>query len=159
MPLHTSDGLVVQHYESKRDCLQPGERISRFLFPLRGGNHLSRMPVTRHLMQSTRSFKRDGQPLCSCLTLLPMGFTELRLSPTVLVRSYRAVSPSHRQGDAIYISVALSVGLPRLVVNQHRALWSADFPQPGHAEPRFPCSPGTLIVHHLRRFVTLHSFA
>ena len=28
------------------------------------------------------------------------------------------------------LSVALAVGLPRLAVSQHRALWSADFPPP-----------------------------
>ena len=31
--------------------------------------------------------------------------------------------------DAIYFSVALAVGLLRLTVSQHRALWSADFPR------------------------------
>ena len=31
---------------------------------------------------------------------------------------------------AIYLSVALSIGLLRLAVSQRRALWSADFPQP-----------------------------
>jgi len=29
------------------------------------------------------------------------------------------------------VSVALSVGSPRLGVTQHRALWSPDFPHPG----------------------------
>ncbi len=31
------------------------------------------------------------------------------------------------------ISVALSVGLPRLAVSQHRALWSTDFPHPNQS--------------------------
>ena len=30
---------------------------------------------------------------------------------------------------AIHFSVALSVGLPRLAVSQHRTLWRADFPR------------------------------
>jgi hypothetical protein len=31
---------------------------------------------------------------------------------------------------AIHLSVALAVGSPRPAVSRHRALWSADFPQP-----------------------------
>ncbi len=34
------------------------------------------------------------------------------------------------------VSVALSVGLPRLGVTQHRALWSPDFPHPAHGAKR-----------------------
>ncbi len=40
----------------------------------KGGNHLSRMAVTRHLMQPTRCFLRSGQPQCICVVLLLMGF-------------------------------------------------------------------------------------
>jgi hypothetical protein len=32
--------------------------------------------------------------------------------------------------EAIHLSVALAVELPRLAVSQHRALWRADFPRP-----------------------------
>ena len=35
-----------------------------------------------------------------------------------------------------YVSVALSIGSPRLGVTQHRALWSSDFPRTAF---RFPC--------------------
>ena len=34
------------------------------------------------------------------------------------------------------VSAALSVGLPRLGVTQHRALWSPDFPHPAHGAER-----------------------
>ena len=67
-----------------------------------------------------------------CLTLLQVGFacpTPLLALPVV---SYTAVSPSPADDTdrpAIYLSVALSVGLPRPAVNRHRALWSADFPR------------------------------
>ena len=54
---------------------------------------------------------------------------------TSAVRSYRTISPlpTSRAGQARrlngrYLSVALSVGLPRLDVIQHRALCSSDFP-------------------------------
>ncbi len=43
-------------------------------------------------------------------------------------------------------SVALAVGLLRLAVSQHRALWSADFPQHIHDMPRSPDQPG--LVHY-----------
>ena len=43
-----------------------------------------------------------------------------------------------------YVSVALSVGSPRLGVTQHRALWSSDFPRT-LARPR---SPNRLRYHH-----------
>ena len=36
--------------------------------------------------------------------------------------------------------MALSIGLPRLGVTQHRALWSSDFPRTAF---RFPCSDET----------------
>jgi hypothetical protein len=41
--------------------------------------------------------------------------------------------PTRGEGEmrqAIHLSVALSVGLPRLAVSQHRTLWRADFPPP-----------------------------
>src|SRR5918911_4938567 len=39
-----------------------------------------------------------------------------------------------------YVSVALSVGLPRLGVTQHPALWSSDFPRAGlSARGRLAC--------------------
>ena len=59
------------------------------------------------------------------LVLLPMGFTKPRISRSVLVRSYRTVSPLPPRiapGVGGLLSAALSVGFPRLVVNQHGAL-------------------------------------
>lgn len=80
---------------------------------------------------------------CSCLTLLPMGFAWPRLSPDTPVRSYRTVSPSppKRQYPSL---LHFSVGFPRLAVSQHRALWSADFPQTGQTPIRDrPASPAS----------------
>ena len=48
------------------------------------------------------------------------------MSPPEAVSSYLTISPlplSRR-----YVSVALSIGLPRLGVTQHPARWSSDFP-------------------------------
>ena len=39
---------------------------------------------------------------------------------------------------AIYLSVALSVGLLRPAVSRHRTLWRADFPPPAEAESDHP---------------------
>src|SRR5207247_3308281 len=80
----------------------------------------------------------DG-PSSPCVALLPMGFAEPPGSPRALVRSYRTVSPLPvrsrvlRPGPAIagLFSVALSCGLPRLGVTQHRARWSPDVPRAG----------------------------
>jgi hypothetical protein len=53
--------------------------------------------------------------------------------------------------SAIYLSVALSVGLPRPAVSRHRALWSADFPRREKAEtclvkPRSPSQLDRMMV-------------
>ncbi len=79
-----------------------------------------------------------GQPSnASCLTLLPVGFTEPFRSPGTLVVSYTTVSPlpprppEGRPGGGLF-SVALSRGSPRVGVTHHRALWSPDFPRRAH---------------------------
>jgi hypothetical protein len=50
-----------------------------------------------------------------------------------LVRSYRTFSPlpvtTHARPIGGVVSVPLSVGLPRLGVSKHPALWSSDFPR------------------------------
>ena len=86
-------------------------------------------------------WEQVGTPLY--LVLLRVGFTELPMSPSELVRSYRTVSPlpghgvrqhcarqscrNARQPGGLF-SVALSLGSPPLDVIQHPALWSPDFP-------------------------------
>ena len=44
---------------------------------------------------------------------------------------------------AIYLSVALSVGLLRPAVSRHRTLWRADFPPPAEAESDHPVNLDT----------------
>ena len=56
-----------------------------------------------------------------------MGFAWTPDVTTGAVSSYLAISPLSANGGRC-ISVALSVGLPRLGVTQHSALWSSDFP-------------------------------
>jgi hypothetical protein len=67
------------------------------------------------------------------LALLRVGFTEPPRSPSVLVRSYRTLSPlpvrASRPAIGGFLSVALSCGSPRLAVSQHPALWSPDLPR------------------------------
>ena len=69
----------------------------------------------------------EGTP--SCLALLPVGVAWPALSPAPPVVSYTTFSPLPELLRR-YVSVALSVGLPRLAVSQHRALRSPDFPHP-----------------------------
>jgi len=67
--------------------------------------------------------------------LLQMGFTSADQSPG---RWWALTSPFHPYlgGKQVptwrYVSVARSLGLPPLVVSQHPALWSSDFPRPAH---------------------------
>jgi len=79
---------------------------------------------------------RSGGPPSDacCLTLLPVGFTEPRQSPGVLVVSYTTLSPLPPAGaGGGLLSVALSRGSPRVAVSHHRALWSPDFPRRGRS--------------------------
>jgi len=110
-----------------------------------GGDHLSRPDITARLMQSTR--KLNGASHSARLQRIQMYglHTSLPAWPCSWwglpsQRRYRRcwwslTPPFHpRRTDtcpAIHLSVALSVGLPRPAVSRHRALWSADFPQPG----------------------------
>ncbi len=88
------------------------------------------------------TFPHNGGMVASppYLVLLRVGFTELPMSPSGLVRSYRTVSPlperpcvaarrSTRAPGGLF-SVALSLGSPPLDVIQHPALRSPDFPPP-----------------------------
>jgi hypothetical protein len=80
---------------------------------------------------------RGGQPLRSYSALHRMGFTVPVSSPRTAVGSYPTVSPlpatvsgykTQIRSAGGLLSVALSVGLPRLGVTQHPALWCSDFP-------------------------------
>ena len=102
-----------------------------------GDDHLSSAQVARRVMQSTRRFTKraassrllDLAPGGGCLAaavtsdagaLLPHRFTLAR-------------SRSCGHSTSLW---HFSVGLPRLAVSQHRALWSADFPHPGTCQGR-----------------------
>ena len=92
------------------------------------------LPHASSGLPGTRMVRAAPRP---CLAFLPVGFAWPRLSPGAPVRSYRAVSPSPpgrawRHYASLWHS---SVGSPRLAVSQHRALWSADFPQAGAVRP------------------------
>ena len=84
------------------------------------------------------------------LALLRVGFTEPPRSPSMLVRSYRTLSPlpvrARRPAIGGFLSVALSCGSPRLAVSQHPALRSPDLPRHDPAERPVPRPPGRLTV-------------
>ncbi len=112
------------------------------------GGHLSGTTVTRRLTQPTRGSNETGRlappkRTCPCLALLPVGVAWPPASPRTPVVSYTTFSPSPGQPRLPRLSTFLwpfSVGLPRLGVTQHRALWSPDFPR----LPREARSPGRL---------------
>ena len=96
---------------TNRDSVREGTSrpVSRILFLVvwrrRFGDHPSASAVASTLVRSTsglragRSSARAGTP--THLTLLPVGFTEPRQSPTVLVVSYTALSPLPRSLGAV----------------------------------------------------------
>ena len=126
------------------------------------GDHLSGSIVTNALLQPTRTSDGAGRSVglvdkprspSPCLVLLPVGFAWPATSLPPPVVSYTTVSPSPAKRRtvwlAICLSVALAVGSPRPAVSRRRALWSADFPQPGareNAQPRSPSRLGKRIV-------------
>ena len=116
--------------------------------------HLSGTSVTRYLVQPTRASKRGGSPLRSYSALLRMGFAVPPPSPgtrwALTPPFHPCPQPRRARPAGGLFSVALSVGLPRLGVTQHPALWSSDFPHPngrGHPAhlpifpPEFPGLP------------------
>ncbi len=82
-------------------------------------------------VQRTRRFNGTGRPYNACFALLPVRFAS---RPCHQRRWWSFTPPFHpylAQWRGGLFSVALAVGLPRLAVSQHRALWSGDFPHPG----------------------------
>ena len=99
-----------------------------------------RLPAT----SSGQPEDRPGVLVSSYLALLRVGFAQPTGHPAageLLPHHFTLTPTSHESGRCV--SVALSVGLPRLGVTQHAARWSSDFPHPGtlHARAR---SPGLL---------------
>ncbi len=89
--------------------------ISRILYPLRGHDHLSGMPVARHLLQPTRKRGRAALrcfPIWSCsgwgLPCLPCHHGSGELLPHRFT-----LTPVNRGG---LFSVALSRGHPRFAL-------------------------------------------
>jgi len=55
-------------------------------------------------------------------TLLKAGFSKLEASPPQLVSSYLTFSPLSQKAGTVSLSVALSLGLPPVALNDHLAL-------------------------------------
>src|SRR5205807_9933494 len=88
--------------------------------------HLSRVPVTRHLQQSTRG--SAGRLISPYVTLLRVGGTEPAGYPAAgaLLPHLFTLAPAR----GWYVSVALSSVSPSLGVTQHPALRRPDLPRP-----------------------------
>ena len=81
-----------------------------------------------------RTDARDGPPLAAYAGLLAVGFTLPRLSPAARCALTAPFHPYRAMPGGVF-SVALSLGLRRVGVTNHRALPSSDFP-PVNAKTR-----------------------
>jgi len=87
----------------------------------------TRMSTAGHRSSAAACAVAEGIPIVPCST---WGFPGRHVT-TPPVRSYRTISPLPASAEASaggIFSVALSIGSPRLVVNEHAALRSPDFP-------------------------------
>jgi len=103
--------------------------------PENGDDHSSRTAVACCLKRHYTRTLSGPLLLFSYLVLLRMGFTMLFRSPG---KRWALTSPFHpypTESGGIF-SVALSLGLPPVVVSDHPALWSSDFPLVCHANQR-----------------------
>jgi len=110
--------------------------------PRRGGDHSSRVGVTRHLRQPTRKLGRaalqlgrPGFPLRPRrLPMRPCSRWGLPCRPRyrgrggLLPRRFTLTVESREASDGGFFSVALSSAFPSPGVTRHRALRSSDFP-------------------------------
>jgi hypothetical protein len=123
----------------------PGQPISRILYTLRCGDHLSWLPVTRQLMQPTRDL-RTGRPrrrrkrtYARLVPAWPCSWWGLpgRNITATPAGSYLAFSPLPDPFPAIgglfLWPDPAPYGAPDVI--RHRALWSADFPRPSLGKP------------------------
>ena len=114
--------------------------------------HLS-WPTRCRAALRTLPERGPGRPIALLFALAPNGVYQAAASP----RRWWSLTPPFQlfplrpEGAqvGVFFSAALSVGLPRLAVSQHPALWSPDFPHaaPGGPEPRatvWPASQGVL---------------
>ena len=97
-----------------------------------GGDHSSSPAVARGIERPTRGLQ-PGQPQTPpYLVLLRVGFTLPAVSPRRRCALTAPFHPCHPRGSPRgfggVFSVALSLRSPSLVVDQHAALWSPDFP-------------------------------
>jgi hypothetical protein len=103
-----------------------------------GGDHLSGSAITNALLQPTRMCWRDEQPRKRRALSILLGFapggvclaSDITAAAGGLLHRRFTLTCADLSARAIHLSVALAVGSPRPAVSRHRALWSADFPQP-----------------------------
>ena len=98
-----------------------------------------------------RAGPTHGAPICACSG---RGLPSRRVATTLVV-FYTTVSaflsPARMRAAGVFFSAALSVGLPRLAVNQLPALWSPDFPHARRLPAKAARSSGPLrcaVLYH-----------
>ena len=125
--------------------------VSRVLYPARkqGGNHLSSPAVTRRLLRPTWGTESEQPSTQRSAPVWPCSRWGLPGRAGCPVRRWSLTPPFHPyrpDQDGGSFSVALSVGLPRLGITQHRALWSSDFPQAEHTARDCPANSTFSII-------------
>ncbi len=117
---------------------------------MRSGDHLSSPDVTDGVKRPTRRSNETGR-LSRLLGLAPGGVclaAAVTSDAGALLPHRFTLARSRSCGHSTSLW-HFSVGLPRLAVSQHRALWSADFPHPGNCQGRDrPVDLITSLLYH-----------
>jgi len=131
--------------DRRLDDKEESQPVSRILYPVDPGRWSSIWDRRyRRPLAAYPSLERCGPQHRLLFGLAPGGVFQAGLSPVPLVGSYPTFSPlpagtaCAMRRRAVSLSVALSVGSPRLGVTQLPALWSPDFPRaqlPPHPRP------------------------
>ncbi len=119
-----------EDHSSRRRIAAPLERSTRALALARFGRVTLDSAPTRAC--SGRGLPRRRSPGCRAWALTP------RFHPCLFLPSGRSHATGGSTAIGGVVSVALSLGLPRVAVNDLPALWSPDFP------PASGCSPAIL---------------
>jgi len=121
-----------------------GGRVSRILFRPQGGRLRSFSWDRRHHRPQAAYPRvplpkqhRAGPTLLSYLALLQVGFNQPRCHhhAGALLPHLFTLTCAAKAAIGGVVSVPLSVGLPRLAVSKHFALWSSDFPLTDRIRP------------------------
>jgi len=127
--------MLPRSYGCKTACKPNSVLSNPAVYTLRLRPALSCQVTTIYLVPTlpTGSSGQPGESRASIIPLFGLAPDGVCLASVVTigaVSSYLTISPWPRPKSRWYVSVALSVGLPRPAVSGHPAQWSSDFPPP-----------------------------